>query len=778
MRKHIKKVHHFVKRNWKVLGLAVLLVSCFSLAYFFYSHVPLASAESNCALTNDGTGTMPLPNTTFIKSYRLLVFTKVNGAWPTKDGGYIISGITDPNIMFVPPDGFVAKLDKQGAVQWLKFLKTTNSPGDGNRRGEEDVQSIIELKSGGYLMASKVWGFIKTAEWSAENTELNKIMFTRLDKNGRALWSKSFTAFVEDAKNSLLETADNGFLFYANTVDLAPDDRGEDSDVYQDMPFASLKVLKFDLNGNLQWSKNVKNFISRENDSYLISTPDGGYALAGNVAEPNSEKTPPYDYDSYPGLVKFDKDFNFAWAKSLEGTPLEMVAAVPKAGGGFELGHKQVRQGASLVKGLVRTPDNGYLVLGTGPSALSLVTNAQDIAALKKSGIIGFKFDSLGNLEWVKKMSLSFNDFTVSIINFSVALLADNKILFTAPLTWADDDYAAKFKQANAARDAYCVKYQISEEECQANIIENIEDSKQTESDWAKVHALFEIVQDSFRPGIFVMKTDQELNASWAKIVNPQRGATNYVAKATADNGAIVAGEYVTKVVKSVILDSKTYYKDGFLIKMDASGNVRNNNGWITNYNGEITTEMKTAYSVSNNLSVQTEPWTVELTKRQPEFSLYTKGKTYIYAPYLSAKTTPCPLAPTIITSGTPAQNSTGASTAPKTWPQINFEKASSVEPVNDKSRSIHNELLPILNQLYNNQVKLTDNMGGSMLSYAFDRVVIKDDMTAVKKHLEGLGYKTQDEGTYQLTMYKVGYFLNLTFSINNFSKGFLNVTY
>jgi hypothetical protein len=213
-------------------------------------------------------------------------------------------------------------------------------------------------------------------------------------------------------------------------------------------------------------------------------------------------------------------------------------------------------------------------------------------------------------------------------------------------------------------------------------------------------------------------------------------------------------------------------------MKLDASGNARNNNGWITNYTGKITLETMTPYAISNNLTAQTDAFSVELTTRKPEFSLYKKTKTSIYAPYLSSKNTPCPMTPAVSATGTTTQVSAATSTAPKTWPQINYERVGAVEPVNEKSQTIHNELLPILNQLYNNQVKLTDNMSGSMLSYVFNRVVVKDDMTAVKTYLEGLGYKTQDEGTYQLTMYKVGYFLNLTFSINNNSKAFLNVTY
>ncbi|MEK7065266.1 MAG: hypothetical protein AAB963_02370, partial [Patescibacteria group bacterium] len=736
----------------------------------------ISAVNAGLSCTN-GAKTMPLANTTFLKTYRLLVFTKINGAWPTKDGGYIVSGITDPNIMFLPPDGFVAKLDKQGSVKWMKFLKSTNSAGVGNARGEEDVQSIIELKNGGYLMASKVWGFIKTAESSA-GVEVNKILFTKLDKNGNMVWNKSLTAFVEDARNSLVETNDGGFLFHTNMVGLSPSKRGEDSDVYQDMPFASLKVLKFDQNGNLLWSKNIKNFIARKNDSYLTQTSDGGYALAGNIAETNPEKALPYNFDTYPGLAKFDKNFNFQWAKSMEGAPLDMAMAIPKADGGYEMGWKKWRQGAMAVHGFVQTKDNGFLVLGN-MSGLSMLSDSFDLKTGVKNWMMGFKFSSSGNLEWVKKTTFGFNEFTSPMMGFSMSVTADDQIMVAGPITWAANDYHAQIINANAERDLYCVKYQISEEKCKANQIDNIENSEQTKQDWEKVQALYQAVQDDFRPGIFVMKVDDELKTIWAKIINPRRGATNFVLKSTTDSGAIIAGEHVSTDIKSMILDSITYYKDGFLMKLDASGNVADNKNWIINYNGPFVTELMTPYAVSNDLVVKTDPFKIKLTSRKPEFSLYKKSKTTAFAPFSSSQTTPCPVPPEISANDVPLLNSTITSTAPRTWPQINYEKAVPLEQlVNDRSRTLNNELLPILNQLYNSQVKLTDNLSGQMLSYIFSWVITKEDVIAVKNYLVGLGYKTQDEGNNQLTMYKPGYFLILSFSVGNLNKAFLDVTY
>lgn len=717
--------------------------------------------------------TLPISNTTFIKAFRLLVFTKINGAWPTKDGGYIVSGTTDPNIMFIPPDGFVAKLNNQGDIQWVKFLKTTNARGEGNPKGDEDVQAVIELKSGGYLMVSKVWGFITAPEWKTDNKELNKILLTRLDKNGNQVWSKSFTAFVEDAKNSLIETNDNSFLFYASITDLAPDKRGEDSEVYYDEPFSSLKVIKFDLNGNLKWAKNIKNFISRKNDSYLIATADGGYALAGNIAEENLEKSAPYNFDVYPGLVKFDQDFNFQWAKSLEGVPLQLAAAIPKAGGGYEMGWKKIRQGASVIHSLTRTPDNGYLVLGNLSAASSLLTDSQDLKIKPKGSLLGYKFGPEGNLEWVKKITPSFNDYSVPLTSFSAFLTADDKIILSGPITFAEDDYQKKAQAVNDLRKWYGQKYGELE-----ILKEEKKKTKQSQQDFKKVQAAIKTAADAFRSAIFIMNLDQELNINWAKIINPSRGVINYVLKATPDSGALIAGEYETNVVQSALYSSITYYKDGFLLKFDASGNINDNQKWLINFAGKIVMEMMTPYAVSNDLIVQTGAYPLSLAIRKPEISVFKKAKTSVFAPFKSLKTILAPDRPSLLVSDTPLQNSTSSSTAQRTWPQINYEKQASVQPVNDKSRTINNELLTILNQLYNNQVKLTDNMSGSMLSYVFDRVITAADLSAVQKYLEGAGYKTQDAGQRQLTMYKPGYFLVLTFSVGNIDKAFLNVTY
>jgi hypothetical protein len=356
---------------------------------------------------------------------------------------------------------------------------------------------------------------------------------------------------------------------------------------------------------------------------------------------------------------------------------------------------------------------------------------------------------------------------------YSLSKTVDDNIMIVGSVWWADEDYETKAHAVTVERDLYTEKYGELE-----MLKELKERSKASQADWKKVQAAIDTATMGIRNGVLMIKTNEDLNVSWAKVVKPERSITNYVLKATSDAGAIIGGEYETNVVKSILFGTKIYYKDGFLMKLDSSGNIKNDTSWITDYVKDIITEMMTPYVTSNSLTLETETYSPILTNRQPEFSLYKKTKTTIYAAFKSLKETLCPVKPKILSSDTPLQNSTSTSNLERTWPQINYEKAIPAETINEKSLTLHNEILPILNQLYDNQVKLTDNMSGSMLDYSFSRIVTPADKEAVKEYLVGLGYKIQDETEYQLTMYKVGYFLTITFSINNTNKGFLEITY
>ena len=108
-------------------------------------------------------------------------------------------------------------------------------------------------------------------------------------------------------------------------------------------------------------------------------------------------------------------------------------------------------------------------------------------------------------------------------------------------ITWADFDYRAKTKAADEQIKWYNKKYGETEMSKKIRI-----KPKSSQQDYKKVRAIIKTAQDGFRPGVFMMKMDSELNASWAKIMQLRNAGLNSCARATTDNGAVIAGEYTS----------------------------------------------------------------------------------------------------------------------------------------------------------------------------------------------------------------------------------------
>ena len=122
-----------------------------------------------------------------------------------------------------------------------------------------------------------------------------------------------------------------------------------DSDVYQDMPFASLKVLKFDQTAIL-WSRILK-ILFRKNDSYLTQTSDGGYALAG-IYETNRKKLA-IQFD-LPGLANLIKILIFNGQKAWKARLWIWRNGYSKSRRWFEMGWKKGAKARWLSTALFR----------------------------------------------------------------------------------------------------------------------------------------------------------------------------------------------------------------------------------------------------------------------------------------------------------------------------------------------------------------------------------------------------------------------------------------
>jgi hypothetical protein len=136
---------------------------------------------------------------------------------------------------------------------------------------------------------------------------------------------------------------------------------------------ADIYVVKLDANGNLQWTKTI----GGGEGSSLIQTSDGGYAIAGETESFGAGKSDVY-------VVKLDANGNLQWTKTIGGPD-------------FELGSS-----------LIQTSDGGYAIAGY---TKSFGAGEWDFYVVK--------LDANGNLQWTKTIGGPESEWGNSLIRTS-----------------------------------------------------------------------------------------------------------------------------------------------------------------------------------------------------------------------------------------------------------------------------------------------------------------------------------------------------------------------
>lgn len=176
----------------------------------------------------------------------------------TADGGYIVTGITQPKSV---SNLILMKLDVGGNLQWVKsFGNSVSSIG-------MDVQ---QTSDGGYILTGAI---VSPTPYSWD------VFLLKTDPAGTYQWSKIFTAAGEEFANYVEQTKDGGFFLSGYSQ----------WSVHSD---ADVLAIKTDAAGNVQWSNvygGSKNDGNARADGLSIyagsahQTPDGGYAIASET---------------------------------------------------------------------------------------------------------------------------------------------------------------------------------------------------------------------------------------------------------------------------------------------------------------------------------------------------------------------------------------------------------------------------------------------------------------------------------------------------------------
>lgn len=728
------------------------------------------SAEGKNLNTNTPASTK---NTTFIKTYRFYNNNESWDIWPTKEENFILAGWTTVGLQ---DDAFILKTDSAGAPVWTKLVgsKVHYSGPMGKGPAYDAGYSTIQLKDGSYLLAGQTNGYVGDEEAKITETA-DDIFFAKFDQNGNHLWTETVGDKASDTPISLYPTDDGGFMLYAVLEELNAG-AADVGDTYHYFALA-----KFDKDGQKQWIKKTNLRMGggahalgtmgiKDQLKYTRQEGDSGFVMVGLLNAKDISKTKDEQSSPITTVVKLNKKGHMVWAKSLEAVAWEIPSVTPTENNEYVKGYMKMRFGAGDFSVIQQTPDGGYLVFGyASPIITGMVSFDTPLTAVK--------LDKNGNLKWAKTIETGLQP---AEQEFTITKTPDNDFIIMHDFMSGGEEFLGEKyntymkKTEEATKLCKTKKCKLGDEEKDPELKKAYEEMNKAQDEWSATS----------RKHIALIKVDSDFNVRWVKTIGPEvkpvdiRGSigspNEFIGnsiKIANDQGIIIAGVHSTDVVCAIEFGIKIYCNDALFIKLDVNGNLADNPGLVSEHTSVSQRDLS-QYIVLKNQKPVIQDYELRIVPNQKSLiatkrpkattslSAFKENTVTLNKQYLSSMPNP----------QNPPQT--------KTQAEINYENAKEGTIQNEKSRQIHEELVAILNKLFNNQVKLTDNFGGTMLEYTFPRLVTRDDVVAVQNYYQKLGYKIDESHGGVLYVSKIGRMLHLLFSVRDKMAGKLEVTY
>ncbi len=262
---------------------------------------------------------------------------------------------------------------------WITKLTSTGtiswSKAIGSTTGDV-AQSIVETADGGYLVAGYSLG-------SDSDVSVNHggwdYWVVKLTSTGAISWEKSFGGAGNDYAYSAKQTYDGGYIVTGYTESV-------DGDITTTHGNIEVLVLKLSATGTVDWKKTLGS--TGDDFSYeVIQTADTGYVLVGSCDSVNGDVTSGHGQDDI-WVVKLTKTGAISWEKSLGGTDNEWANDV-----------KQTSDGNLIITGATASTDGDVTGSHAGDEDLWIV-----------------KLSSTGGLLWQKAYGGTYHESGQSIL--------------------------------------------------------------------------------------------------------------------------------------------------------------------------------------------------------------------------------------------------------------------------------------------------------------------------------------------------------------------------
>jgi hypothetical protein len=255
-----------------------------------FDPIGLVLGNPNLSLNDDyfefrGITPPPGPVVPQVRQLGTLGFDSVRSVATDPSGNVYIGGTTGGSIgapnagMF---DGFITKYDNQGNLLFNRQLGTS---------GYEDIFGVETDNQGNFYVS----GYTDSSLGGPRQSELADAFVAKYDNNGNQLWIRQVGRNFQFPTFTLAVDRNTGDVFISGP-DVTPTDIANPDDAY---------VIKFDTNGNLKWDVEIgtSGFLNFD-ESYGITVANDGSVYATGWTNGNLAATNQGLYDNW--LAKFD----------------------------------------------------------------------------------------------------------------------------------------------------------------------------------------------------------------------------------------------------------------------------------------------------------------------------------------------------------------------------------------------------------------------------------------------------------------------------------------